>query len=279
MWKGSQDDESLRALHRAIDLGINFFDTALVYGNGHSETLIGKVLRQTKEHVYVATKVPPKNFHWPASGRLDEAFPREHIVNCVERSLVNLGVETIDLLQLHVWSPDWLLEEEWYATLCRLRESGKVAYFGVSVNDHEPDSALEVVSSGKIDTVQVIFNIFDQSPLDRLFLACEKMQVGVIVRVPFDEGSLTGKITPTTTFPKGDWRNRYFSGDRRRQVCERVSRLETLLGEEVTTLVDSEMRAGTHRVSWDASGKASGVYFCRLTTGDFLQSKLMILMK
>lgn len=242
MWKGSQDEESMRALHAAIDAGINFVDTALVYGNGHSEKLVGRLLKERTERVYVATKIPPKNFRWPSGGSISEAFPRDHIVRSVEQSLQNLGVEKVDLIQLHVWNADWLYEDEWYSALCELRDAGKLSYFGVSIDDHEPDSALDLVRSGKVDTVQVIFNIFDQSPADHLLGACAESQVGVIVRVPFDEGSLTGKINPSTTFPKGDWRNRYFAGDRKEQVYTRVQRLASLLGAEAQTLPELALK-------------------------------------
>jgi len=246
MWKGSQDEESLRALHAAIDSGVNLIDTALVYGNGHSEKLIGTILRETNERIYVASKVPPKNYKWPARGSLAEAFPGDHISRCAEQSLANLGIDCLDILQLHVWSPDWFQEDEWSSALCKLREAGKIRYFGVSINDHEPESALELVRSEKIDTVQVIFNIFDQSPKDRLFSACAETNVGVIVRVPFDEGSLTGAITPSTGFPKGDWRNLYFAGDRKQQVFQRVKMLEALLGDEVESLPDLALRYCLH---------------------------------
>ena len=246
MWKGSQDEESIRALHAAIDSGVNFLDTAIVYGNGHSERLIGQVLEESSERIYVASKVPPKNFRWPARGSLAEAFPRDHIVRCTEQSLKNLKLERLDLLQLHVWSPEWCEEDEWYSALCELQADGKISYFGVSLNDHEPDSALELVRSGKVNTVQVIFNIFDQSPKDNLFSACAESNVGVIVRVPFDEGSLTGNITPTTSFPKGDWRNLYFAGNRKQEVFERVARLETFLGEEADTLPELALKYCLH---------------------------------
>jgi len=246
MWKGAKDDESLQALNTAIDQGVNFLDTALVYGNGHSEQLVGEVVRARSERIYVATKVPPKNRLWPARGSLDEVFPSDYIVNCVENSLRNLGLERIDLLQLHVWNPEWFKRDEWFETLTELRQQGKMAYFGVSINDHQPDSALELVRSGKIDTVQVIHNIFDQSPEDELFSACLEQHVGVIVRVPFDEGSLTGKITPQTVFPKGDWRHAYFKGDRKRQVHERVTVIESLLGEESNSLPDLALRFCLH---------------------------------
>lgn len=246
MWKGAKDDESLQALNTAIDEGVNFLDTALVYGNGHSEKLVGEVLRTRPERIYVATKVPPKNRIWPARGSLDEVFPSDYIVKCVETSLRNLGLERVDLLQLHVWNPDWFSQDEWFETLNKLRQQGKMSYFGVSINDHQPDSALELVRSRKIDTVQVIYNIFDQSPEDQLFAACLEHNVGVIARVPFDEGSLTGKITPQTVFPKGDWRNAYFKGDRKKQVYERVKSIETLLGEESDSLPDLALRFCLH---------------------------------
>ena len=242
MWKGAKDDESLRALNTAIDEGVNFLDTALVYGNGHSEKLVGEVLRARPEQIYVATKVPPKNRIWPARGSLEEVFPSDYIAKCVETSLRNLALERVDLLQLHVWNPEWLGQDEWFETLNKLRLQGKLAYFGVSINDHQPDTALELVRSGKIDTVQVIYNIFDQSPEDQLYAAFLEHNVGVIARVPFDEGSLTGKITPQTVFPKGDWRNAYFKGDRKKQVHDRVKAIEPLLGEESKSLPDLALR-------------------------------------
>lgn len=242
LWKGSRDDESLKALHLAIDRGVNFIDTALVYGNGHSETLVGKVVKERDEEILIATKVPPKNQVWPARGSLEEVFPSDYVVKCVEQSLNNLETERIDLIQLHVWNPDWLDQEEWIQTVSLLKNQGKISCFGVSVNDHQPDSAVPLVRSGLIDTVQVIYNIFDQSPEDELLPVCGEQNVGVIVRVPFDEGSLTGKITPQTVFPKGDWRNLYFKEDRKKQVWERAQNLEKLLNEDVNTLPELALR-------------------------------------
>lgn len=242
MWKGAQDSDSLKALHTAVDEGVNFIDTALAYGNGHSEKLVGQLVREREERIYVATKIPPRNQIWPARGSLDEVFPPDYIRSCTERSLKNLDTEQIDLIQLHVWSPEWLSDESWYECLSELKQEGKLAFFGVSINDHEPDSAIDLVRSGKVDTVQVIYNIFDQSPEDHLFPACQESGVGVIARVPFDEGSLTGKITPDTTFPSGDWRNLYFKGDRKREVFERVKQLGTLLDGSVRTLPELALR-------------------------------------
>lgn len=246
MWKGARDDESLRALHTAVDRGVNFIDTALAYGNGHSEKLVGRVVRERSERILVATKVPPKNGIWPARGTLDEVFPPSHIIDCANRSLANLGLERIDLLQLHVWNPQWIDRTEWHEALDRLKREGKIAFAGLSINDHEPESAVEAVKTGRVDTVQVIYNIFDQSPEDELFGACERFDVGVIARVPFDEGALTGKITPDTEFPRGDWRNAYFKGDRKRQVHERAQSLSKLLGDEATSLPELALRFCLH---------------------------------
>jgi aryl-alcohol dehydrogenase-like predicted oxidoreductase len=238
MWVGAEDSESLRALRRAIEEGVNFIDTALVYGDGHSEVLVGQAVRESKETVYVVSKVPPKNMVWPAPAGVpaSEAYPAGWVVECTERSLRNLGVGTIDVQQFHVWSDEWLGQGDWAEAVARLREEGKIRYFGVSINDHQPWNALRLVRSGLVDTVQVIYNVFDQSPEDELFPAAEEENVGVIVRVPFDEGSLTGKVTPATEFPEGDFRNNYFRGDRKREVWERVLGITKDLGIQMEEL-------------------------------------------
>ena len=226
-WIGAQDDESLRALRRAIELGLNFIDTALAYGEGHSEQLVGQVVRDSPETIYVATKVPPKNLVWPAQAGtpVEDTFPGDHVRRCAERSLRNLGTDTIDLLQLHVWDDGWADQGDWLETLHALRDEGTIRFFGISINDHEPYNGLRLVRGGVIDTVQVIYNAFDQSPEDELLPACAANDVGVIARVPFDEGGLTGSITPDTTFPEDDFRATYFKGDRKREVYERVRAL------------------------------------------------------
>lgn len=226
-WLGGNDRESLAALTRAIELGLNLIDTALAYGDGHSETLVGRMVRETGHKIYVATKVPPKNYLWPARPGIPigQVFPYDHIIASTERSLRNLGLETIDLQQLHVWNSEWIASEDWRRAFEELKRSGKVRAVGISINDHQPDSALELIETGLIDTVQVIYNIFDQSPEARLFPLCLERQIGVLARVPLDEGALTGKINPATTFPTGDFRNQYFRGDRKRQVEERVEAL------------------------------------------------------
>jgi len=226
-WLGADDRESLAALRRAIELGLNFIDTALAYGDGHSERLVGQVVRDSRQTVYVATKVPPKNRLWPARPGIGigEVFPYSYILECTEQSLRNLGLDHIDLQQLHVWNPEWLAQDDWRRAFEDLKRAGKVRFVGVSINDHQPDSALDLIETGLIDTVQVIYNIFDQSPERRLFPLCLERNVGVLARVPFDEGSLAGQITAASRFHPEDFRSFYFRGDRKRQVEQRVAAL------------------------------------------------------
>jgi len=226
-WIGGDDRESLAALRRALELGLNFIDTALVYGDGHGERLVGQVVREAPQPVYVATKVPPKNRRWPARPGIGirEVFPYSYILECTEQSLRNLGLDHIDVQQLHVWNPEWIHEDDWRRAFEDLQRSGKVRFVGVSINDHQPDSALELIETGLIDTVQVIYNIFDQSPEQRLFPLCQERNIGVLARVPLDEGALTGQITAESRFDPRDFRSFYFRGDRKRQVEERVAAL------------------------------------------------------
>ena len=241
---GGNDDESLRALHRAMDLGVNFIDTALAYGEGHSEKLVGRVIRDAKHRMYVATKVPPKNKLWPARPGIgiDRVFPYDYTLHCVDESLHNLKVEAIDLLQLHVWNPEWFPNEEWRRAFEELKTAGKVRAVGVSINDHQPDSALELVKSGLIDAVQVIYNVFDQTPEASLLPLTQQMNVGVLARVPFDEGSLTGNITEDTVFQPKEFRAFYFRGDRKKQVVEHVDALKKDLGSQDGSLAEVALR-------------------------------------
>jgi len=243
-WLGGSDGESLAALRRSIDLGLNFIDTALAYGAGHSEQLVGQVVREAGGRIYVATKVPPKNQLWPARPGIgiEQVFPYDYILRATERSLKNLGVETIDLQQLHVWNPEWIARDEWRRGFEELKRSGKVRAVGISINDHQPDSALEIVETGLIDTVQVIYNVFDQSPERKLFPLALARGIGVIARVPLDEGSLTGKIDENTRFAPGDFRASYFKGDRKKQVRERVDRLLGDLGVDAASLPEIALR-------------------------------------
>jgi aryl-alcohol dehydrogenase-like predicted oxidoreductase len=228
-WLGAEDQESLRALNRAVDLGVNFIDTALAYGRGHSEQLVGKVVSERSERIVVASKIPPKNLTWPAPDGLDpdEVFPAQHVRKCTERSLSNLGMDAIDVMQFHVWSDEWVGRGGWLEAIGALKDEGKIRFFGVSINDRQPANAIELIETGVVDTVQVIYNVFEQSPEDQLFAACERNDVGVIARVPLDEGGLTGRITPETTFPEGDFRNEYFSGEQ--GVAQTDARVRAIL--------------------------------------------------
>ena len=243
-WIGAEDQESLAALHKAIDQGLNFIDTALVYGSGHSEQLIGQVLRDRSERVYVATKVPPKNKILPAPAGIpaNEAFPRDHIIECTEQSLRNLGIDTIDIQQFHVWNDEWVGQGDWLEAVQLLKQQGKIRYFGISINDHQPANALRLIETGVLDTVEVIYNIFDQSPEDELFPACQQHNIGVIVRAPLDEGGLTGKITPESIFDENDFRTRYFRGDRKQVVYTRVQGIATNLGISLDALPETALR-------------------------------------
>jgi aryl-alcohol dehydrogenase-like predicted oxidoreductase len=243
-WGGADDDESIQALHRAIDLGLNFIDTALAYGEGRSERLVGQVVRERSETVHVATKVPPKNRIWPAEegSSLEQVFPPGYVRRCAERSLGNLGLDTIDLLQLHVWNDDWADSSELLEEVGELRSSGKIRCFGISINDHQPANGLRLVESGAVDSVQVIYNVFDQSPEDELFPACREHGVGVIARVPFDEGGLTGRIDASTEFRGDDFRAHYFRGDRKREVHDRAAAIASDLGIAEERLAETALR-------------------------------------
>jgi aryl-alcohol dehydrogenase-like predicted oxidoreductase len=227
-WLGGDDRQSLDALRLAIELGLNFIDTALAYGDGHSEQLVGRVVRETQHKIYVASKVPPKNELWPARPGvpISDVFPYDYIMQSTERSLKNLGLDTIDLQQLHVWNPEWIQRDEWKRAFEELKRSGKAQAVGISINDHEPDGALEIVKTGLIDTVQVIYNIFDQTPEKNLFPLAMQRGIGVIARVPLDEGGLTGRIDQYTQFEPNDFRAGYFKGDRKKQVAEHVAAIQ-----------------------------------------------------
>jgi aryl-alcohol dehydrogenase-like predicted oxidoreductase len=220
-WSGSDDKESIASLHRAIELGCNFFDTAWAYGDGKSEQILARVLRESRnkpgiggpdKHLYVATKIPPKNRRWPSlrNFTLDDCYPPEYIDEYVEKSLTNLGVETIDVMQFHTWEDRWLNDERLPRAIENMKKSGKVRAVGPSINRWEPWNGIRAVLEGYADAVQVIYNIFDQNPDDALFPVCRMKEAAVIARVPFDEGTLTGSLTLDSKWPAEDWRSTYF---------------------------------------------------------------------
>lgn len=242
-WVGAQDDESLRALERFIELGGTFIDTARGYGR--SEELVGRVLREHRgEGLIVATKVPPKNGEWPARAGVpvEQTFPGDHIRASLETSLKASGLDAFDVVQFHVWSDEWVGQGDWLETVQALKQEGKLRFFGVSINDYQPENALALIRSGAVDTVQVIYNVFHQQPEEQLLPACQEHGVGVIVRVALDEGGLTGHITKDATFEEGDFRRTYFQGDRPAQVEQHVRALADDLGIGVDDVPDVALR-------------------------------------
>jgi aryl-alcohol dehydrogenase-like predicted oxidoreductase len=212
-WTGSDRKETDDSLDLAVESGVNFFDTAWGYAEGLSEKILGELIKRNPgKKLYAATKIPPKNRQWPsrAGFKLKDVFPADYIIEYAEKSLKNLGTEQIDLLQFHVWEDSWAQEDEWKEAIQKLTKDGKVDRWGLSVNRWEPDNSLQTLKTGLIDSVQVIYNIFDQAPEDNLLPLCKELDIAVIARVPFDEGTLTGLLTKETTFPEGDWRSTYF---------------------------------------------------------------------
>ena len=236
-WTGSDDEESLRSLDRAIDRGCNFFDTAWAYGDGRSEQLLGRTLQRHRgKQLYAATKIPPKNRKWPARSEytLDEVFPTEHIREFTEKSLRNIGVDTLDLQQFHVWTDRWAADDRWQKAVRALKEEKLVRAFGISVNRREPANVLRALATGLIDAVQVVYNVFDQSPEDELFPYCQEKNIAIIARVPFDECSLTGTLTADSRGPEGDFRNLYFDAANLAATLPRVERLRAIVPSRMT---------------------------------------------
>lgn len=236
-WSGSDIEEVNASLDLAVELGCNFFDTAWGYAEGKSEQILGELIKRNPDKkLYAATKIPPKNRNWPSRPEftLDEVFPADYIVEYTEKSLKNLGVECIDLMQFHVWEDHWANRDEWKEAIQKLTQQGKVQAWGISVNRWEPDNSLETIKTGLIDAVQVIYNIFDQNPEDHLFPLCRKHDVGIIARVPFDEGTLTGTLTKETTFPANDWRSTYFVPENLNSSVDHADALKPLIPNGMT---------------------------------------------
>ena len=231
-WTGSDDRESLESLQLAVNRGCNFFDTALAYGDGRSEQLLGRLVRANAgKRLYLATKIPPKNLRWPSRREftLDDCYPPDYIQQSVETSLGNIGVESLDLIQFHTWEDSWVDDDRWIKKLDALRTQGLIRAVGISLNRWEPWNGVRAVREGLVDAVQVIYNIFDQNPEDELFPACREHGIAVIARVPFDEGSLTGHLTRQSKWPDGDWRNLYFVPENLNATIDRVEKLKPLV--------------------------------------------------
>ena len=236
-WTGTEEKEMEKALDRSVELGCNFYDTAWAYAAGKSEQILGRLLRRHPSvKLFAATKIPAKNFKWPAKPEYkpEDTYPTQHIIDYTERSLKNLNVDCIDLQQFHVWDDSWTKDDGWKKGIEKLKKEGKVKHFGISVNRWEPENVLQALETGLIDAVQVIYNIFDQNPEDKLFPVCRKLDIGVIARVPFDEGTLTGTMTKDTVFPKDDWRSTYFVPENLIPSVEHAEALRPLIPAGMT---------------------------------------------
>jgi aryl-alcohol dehydrogenase-like predicted oxidoreductase len=238
-WSGSEEEQSRESLQLSAGLGCNFFDTAWAYGDGKSDALLGELMARNygkrqaaaakfSAHLYAASKIPPMNRNWPASprDRYSEVFPSKHVFKYMELIREKLGVDSIDLLQFHVWDDGWTSDPEFRKTVEKLKSEGQIRAFGLSLNRWEPENGIAALRTGLVDTVQVVYNIFDQSPEDKLFPICKELNIGVIARVPLDEGSLGGKLTAETKFPENDFRARYFGPENLAATVERVEKLK-----------------------------------------------------
>jgi len=231
-WSGSEDRQSLDALQLAVDLGCNFYDSAWAYGDGKSDSLLGQIIAKNPDkRLFAASKVPPKNLRWPASSnyKYHDVFPPDHVIKYADLVRKSLGTDTIDLIQFHVWDDSWTDKTDFRKTVELLKRNGTIRFFGLSLNRWEPENGLKAIRTGLVDAVQVIYSIFDQSPEDELFPACRELNIGVIVRVALDEGSLGGKMTRDSKFPSSDWRSGYFNPKNLANTMDRVDKLKKIL--------------------------------------------------
>ena len=235
-WTASDDIQSAKSLDLAVERGVNFFDTAWGYGEGHSEQLLGDLVRRHPGNkLYTASKVPPKNFSWPAKPEyaFEDSYPYNHIIEYTDKTLANLKLEQIDLMQFHTWDDQWAPKEEWKRAIEDLKKAGKIDAMGISINRWEPENVVEALHTNLIDAVQGIYNIFDQAPEDVLLPLCRKLDIAFIARVPFDEGTLTGNITKETTFPEEDWRSTYFVPENLIASAEKADALRPIVPSEM----------------------------------------------
>jgi len=226
-WGEQKEADSIYALNTALDRGVNFIDTAAGYGDGRSERIIAKVVKARSEKVTIATKTPPAPGPWPptpycsAEERYSEVYLRQN----VEERLRNLGTDQIDILQLHTWTRAWNQKPRPLDVLRKLQVEGKIRFIGISTPEHDQNSLIDLMRKGYLDVVQVIYNIFEQEPAAEFLPAARECNVGVIVRVTFDEGVLAGKYTRDTKFEPGDFRNNYFAGDRLERAVNRMEKI------------------------------------------------------
>jgi aryl-alcohol dehydrogenase-like predicted oxidoreductase len=228
-WGPQSEADSVAALNRALDLGVNLIDTAAGYGDGKSERIIAAVLKDRRESIVVATKTPPTDGPWPPSPYCEAAvrYPEKYLRENVEQRLRNLATDRLDILQLHTWTRAWNSNPTPFEVLRAMKKEGKIRFVGISTPEHDQNSVIELMRDGWVDVVQVIYNIFEQEPAAELLPVAQETGTGIIVRVVFDEGSLTGKWTRDTKFPEGDFRRSYFEGDRLTRSVVRAAKVAT----------------------------------------------------
>src|ERR1700693_4380614 len=230
-WSGSDDRRSLDSLQLAVDSDCNFFDTAWAYGEGKSEALLRKPMaRNPAKRLSPASKIPPANGEWPALAKYKyhDVFSADHVLKYADLIRKKLRVDSIDLLQFHGWDDTWTNDPEFHSTVEKLKDGGWIRHFGLSLNRWEPENGIKPLHTGLVDVVQVIYNIFDQAPEDKLFPLCQELNIGVIARVPLDEGSLGGKMTLETRFPKGNGLSCYFGPENLAKPILRVDQLKKI---------------------------------------------------
>jgi aryl-alcohol dehydrogenase-like predicted oxidoreductase len=246
-WGAADDEASIDTLLYAFEQGINFVDTAELYGRGHSETVIGQALRRWNDSkIYVATKAQPTV--WPDpdddGAQMSGRYPEWHLRANVENSLRRLGVERIDLFQLHAWIASGVQSLDWLETLNALRIEGKIDQIGVSIRDFRPQDGVDLAALGLVASQQVIFNLFEQTPASELFPAGQASQTAFIARVPLDSGSLVGHWTADTyaQWVPGSVPFQMFQGDRFALTLQRVQGLKELCAPYYPTLAEAAMR-------------------------------------
>jgi aryl-alcohol dehydrogenase-like predicted oxidoreductase len=246
-WGEVDDEASIKTLLHAFASGVNFVDTAEYYGEGHSEEVIGEALRRWDgDKIYVATKVRPVQWPTPDEGdpQMRGRYPEWYVRENVERSLKRLGVDRIDLFQLHGWFPQGTTQLDWLEVLLALRQEGKIDRIGVSIRDYRPEDGVDLARFGLVDSLQVVFNMFEQRPSHQLFPAGREGGAGFIARVPFDSGSLIGHWTNDTydTWPEDSVPAWLFRGERFAETLSRVEALKKLCAPYYPTLAEAAMR-------------------------------------
>lgn len=245
-WGNQNENDSVTALHKALDNGVNFIDTAAGYGNGKSERIIAKILKERGDSgkVYVATKTPPAPGTWPPSPycKIEDRLSENYIRQNIEERLRNLNTDCIDLLQFHTWTRAWNKNPEPFYILQKLKEEGKIKFIGVSTPEHDQNSVIGLMQQGLVDVVQVIYNIFEQDPAEELLPTASELNIGIIVRVVFDEGILTGKYSADTKFPEGDFRNNYLAGDRLERSVKRADKIKEEIKDSGFTMPQTAVK-------------------------------------